>query len=430
MEGGEALGLNRQSSLERITDANGVIVSEYAYTPWGGRILLSGADITDRGYTGHEHLTALGLINMNGRVYDPVLARFLSPDPYVQAPDFTQAFNRYSYAFGNPFKYVDPSGEIVWFVPVIIGAVIGAYTGASIQSGTAAFWDWKPDAWKGAIAGGIIGATLGYGVAGAIGATGMTTTATTAAGTTAKVTTKAAGLVSSMLNSGSINIGLNALSGGGWDGAWKAGVVGMASGAWNATGGLGMVKGFGATSDIGKLAGKLGYQMIGTAGSSIGNNWARGENPFSKVTLGVGPVNLTLGKGQKLLQWQNNIGNIGMHSFGLINTAFGGKMNFDWKNLSLNYKGGLIDKMFPTTTYQNGIPYRQSSGFSPHVITGNSNLAGVYSHELHHLWQSRAFNDVYLLNYALQGINALLMGGKFVEDYNYYEDVAYGEYWW
>jgi hypothetical protein len=324
----------------------------------------------------------------------------------------------------NPLKYVDPDGEIFWLIPVAIGAIVGGYIGGGIQSG-----NWNPvssqywqNGWQGVISGAIIGATLGYGVSGAIGATGMTTTVTTAAGTTANVTTKAAGLVSSMLNSGSINIGINALSGGGWDGAWKAGVVGLATGGWNATGGFGMVKGFGATSDIGKLAGKLGYQMIGTAGGSIGNNWARGENPFSKVTLGVGPVNLTLGKGQKLLQWQNNIGNIAMHSFGLVNTALGGKMSFDWKNLSLNYRGGLIDKLYDPNVYD--------SGFSPHVVTGNSNLAGVYSHELHHLWQSRAFNDVYLLNYALQGINAMLMGGRFIEDYNYYEDVAYGEYWW
>ncbi|MCE8192302.1 hypothetical protein JFY64_09350 [Porphyromonas gingivalis] len=116
---------------------------------------------------------------------------------------------------------------------------------------------------------------------------------------------------------------MNAFSGEGWDGAWKAGVVGLATGAWNASGGFGMVKGFEATSDIGKLAGKLGYQMIGTAGNSIGNNWARGENPFSKVTLGVGPVNLTLGKGQKLLQWKNNLGNIATNAFGLGNLAFG-----------------------------------------------------------------------------------------------------------
>ena len=51
---------------------------------------------------------------MNGRVYDPVLARFLSPDPFVQAPDFTQSFNRYAYCWNNPFKYHDPDGELIY----------------------------------------------------------------------------------------------------------------------------------------------------------------------------------------------------------------------------------------------------------------------------------------------------------------------------
>lgn len=108
-------------SILVLTDRGGGIVKEYAYTPWGGRITLSGGnfDITDRGYTGHEHIFApnnstqgFGLINMNGRIYDPVLARFLSPDPYVQAPDYTQSFNRYTYCSNNPFKYTDPSGEL------------------------------------------------------------------------------------------------------------------------------------------------------------------------------------------------------------------------------------------------------------------------------------------------------------------------------
>jgi hypothetical protein len=47
---------------------------------------------------------------MNGRVYDPQLVKFLSPDPLVQAPAYSQSWNRYSYAFNNPMKYTDPSG--------------------------------------------------------------------------------------------------------------------------------------------------------------------------------------------------------------------------------------------------------------------------------------------------------------------------------
>jgi len=47
---------------------------------------------------------------MNGRCYDPVVGRFLSPDIIVQNPNNTQCYNRYSYAINNPWKYSDPSG--------------------------------------------------------------------------------------------------------------------------------------------------------------------------------------------------------------------------------------------------------------------------------------------------------------------------------
>jgi RHS repeat-associated protein len=76
-----------------------------------------------RGYTGHEHLDAFGLINMNARLYDPVLGRMLSPDNFVGDAG-TQGFNRYSYANNNPLSYTDPSGNLPFFViPLIYGAV-------------------------------------------------------------------------------------------------------------------------------------------------------------------------------------------------------------------------------------------------------------------------------------------------------------------
>ncbi|TFG80063.1 MAG: hypothetical protein E4H19_15875, partial [Chromatiales bacterium] len=65
---------------------------------------------TRDGFTGHEHLDNLELINMNGRIYDPVVARFLSADPYVQAPLNSQSLNRYAYVWNNPLSLVDPSG--------------------------------------------------------------------------------------------------------------------------------------------------------------------------------------------------------------------------------------------------------------------------------------------------------------------------------
>ena len=72
------------------------------------------------GYCGHEHMPAFNLLNMNARLYDPWTARFLSPDPYVQLPDFTQSLNRYSYCLNNPLKYFDPSGD-VWLYSKSLG---------------------------------------------------------------------------------------------------------------------------------------------------------------------------------------------------------------------------------------------------------------------------------------------------------------------
>ena len=66
----------------------------------------------DRGFTAHEFLADFNLYNMNGRLYDPVLGRFLSPDPYIADPAFTQSYNRYSYVLNNPLKYNDPTGEL------------------------------------------------------------------------------------------------------------------------------------------------------------------------------------------------------------------------------------------------------------------------------------------------------------------------------
>ena len=64
-----------------------------------------------RGYTGHEELDKFGLINMNGRLYDPVVGRMLSPDNNVTDESNCQNYNRYSYALNNPLKYIDPTGE-------------------------------------------------------------------------------------------------------------------------------------------------------------------------------------------------------------------------------------------------------------------------------------------------------------------------------
>jgi len=125
-----------QGSLQTVTDESGGVVQRYAYDPWGRRRdpgtwrNLTASEIEqesflfDRGYTGHEHLDMFGLINMNGRMYDPLLGRMLSPDNYVQAPGNSQNFNRYSYALNNPLVYTDPSGEFFLLPAMMVGAFI------------------------------------------------------------------------------------------------------------------------------------------------------------------------------------------------------------------------------------------------------------------------------------------------------------------
>lgn len=111
---------DNQGSIIAIADTSGNVIERNDYDPWGvlrnpqTQIPYAPGDEPDlllgRGYCGHEHLTDFGLINMNARLYDPAVARFLSPDPVVQAPDNSQSFNRYSYCLNNPLKYVDPTG--------------------------------------------------------------------------------------------------------------------------------------------------------------------------------------------------------------------------------------------------------------------------------------------------------------------------------
>ena len=75
--------------------------------------LDSGHSRKVRGFTGHEHLDRTGFIHMNGRVYDPVLGRFLSPDPIVQNPTYSQSWNKYSYTWNSPASLTDPSGFVI-----------------------------------------------------------------------------------------------------------------------------------------------------------------------------------------------------------------------------------------------------------------------------------------------------------------------------
>ena len=125
-------------SIVKLTDNAGTEVFKASYDVWGRRTVANNTFKFHRGYTGHEHLDEFKLIDMNGRMYDPLLARFLSPDPFVQMPDFSQNFNRYTYCLNNPLIYTDPSGEWNWLVGGL-GFVFG-YVSHGLTSGN---WGWE-----------------------------------------------------------------------------------------------------------------------------------------------------------------------------------------------------------------------------------------------------------------------------------------------
>ncbi len=138
---------------------------------------------------------------MNGRLYDPAVGAFLSPDPYVQEPDLTLSYNRYSYCLNNPLKYTDPGGytwgifkpfvkaakwvgnnissvaTVVYLAAAVAVTVIcppaglamlGAYIGGAQANGwelNAGAWNWKDfSTYAGIVIGGLTGYVAGYGL--------------------------------------------------------------------------------------------------------------------------------------------------------------------------------------------------------------------------------------------------------------------------
>ncbi|RNF85294.1 RHS repeat-associated core domain-containing protein [Montanilutibacter psychrotolerans] len=95
--------------------------------------------LTTRRFTGHENIDGLGVIHMNGRIYDPDLGRFLQPDPVIQAPNSAQSWNAYTYVFNNPLRYTDPTGMIGIEERQWAGAAV-AIVMTAIYPGSAQLW--------------------------------------------------------------------------------------------------------------------------------------------------------------------------------------------------------------------------------------------------------------------------------------------------
>jgi len=146
-------------SIAVITDETGAVAERLSYDAWGKRRFPNGADdpsgsITSQttvGFTGQEELADVGLVHLNGRVYDPQVGRMMSADPFVPDPTDGQAWNRYSYVINNPLAFTDPNGycflglcglwnSIGTFIDRTIGSALRSYPilGSIIEIGAAA----------------------------------------------------------------------------------------------------------------------------------------------------------------------------------------------------------------------------------------------------------------------------------------------------
>jgi len=137
-------------SILAISDEAGNKLEQRHFDAWGNFTHLqigNGAIITDkniidntsllleRGYTSHEHFAEVGIIHMNGRLYDPLLRRFLNADENIQDPANTQNYNKYGYVLNNPLMYNDPSGEFALIALVAVMAK-AAFAAIAITAAT------------------------------------------------------------------------------------------------------------------------------------------------------------------------------------------------------------------------------------------------------------------------------------------------------
>lgn len=258
-------------SITHITNSAGAVRQELSYDAWGRlrnpinqTLYAVGAEpalILGRGYTGHEHLLMFGLINMNARLYDPIVGRFLSPDPYVQAPDWSQNFNRYAYAMNNPFRYTDESGEFI--IIIGIAAVAGMYAGGVIANNgefNPLNWDYSSaSTWGGMFGGLIVGGVSGvFGLAVGTTVAGSAFVSGLGGFSAGAITGAAAGAAGGFIS----GFGMGAIAGGDFEDCLLSGLTGAAIG--------------------GAIGGFVGGTLQGIASAKAGNNFWTGK-PYSTV---------------------------------------------------------------------------------------------------------------------------------------------------
>ena len=189
---------NGQNDVVKLIDNSGDTVVEYIYDSWGRVVATSGTLATTLGADqpfrsrGYVYDAETGLYYVSSRYYDPKIGRWISPEPNVYNGEFDEgagllAYNVYAYCANNPVMFKDETGESITLACVLIGAGIGLIVGAVGGSHYAKHkknltpsdgWDyWKYVVGFG-VAGGAVGALVGWGAGALIAKYGVATAAT------------------------------------------------------------------------------------------------------------------------------------------------------------------------------------------------------------------------------------------------------------
>lgn len=183
------------NSLRAVMTEDGTVIERFEFDPWGKRrdpvthkpvhrdAPVWAADnqhiaiaLLDRGFCAQEHIDEFDLINFNARLYDPILGRFLNPDPFIQDYKNVQNLNRYSYALNNPFNYTDPTGNFIepisWVIIGVVAVVSGAVNVAVHAKTTTKIWQDFALFGIGAFVG-AVSSFAGIGLAGVMNANGF-----------------------------------------------------------------------------------------------------------------------------------------------------------------------------------------------------------------------------------------------------------------
>jgi RHS repeat-associated protein len=121
-----------QGNIVRLIDPKGGIPASYSYTAFGEQTSPEPALFNPWRFLAKR--LDLNLYTFPKRAYSPTLGRWLTPDP------LSQCSNPYQYCFHNPLTNIDPDGDFVIAISIVIGAISWQALATSVLVGGVALW--------------------------------------------------------------------------------------------------------------------------------------------------------------------------------------------------------------------------------------------------------------------------------------------------